>query len=109
MKKQKDQQGFTIIEPLLVIVALAIVGFAGYYIYTANNNATDSYDAATQSSSTPVKTTNKESTQNKSEASQTPEVTTDNSKIKAAAEAADPTDAESTQDMQDASSAMSEE
>ena len=109
MKTHVKQQGFTVVEPLLVIVALAIVGFAGYYIYTANNNATDSYDAATQSVSAPVTSSSKAPSGDEQSANQSTELTTDNAKLKAAAEAANPNDAESEQELQDASGAMSEQ
>jgi hypothetical protein len=42
MKKQQNQSGFSIIHALLIVVIVAIIGFAGYYVYNAqkNNNET---------------------------------------------------------------------
>jgi prepilin-type N-terminal cleavage/methylation domain-containing protein len=50
-QRLKNQQGFGIIEMLLVIILLSLVGFIGYYVYHANNKATDTYDQTTNASS----------------------------------------------------------
>jgi hypothetical protein len=44
--KSINQKGFAALEALLVLVIAAIVGGTGYYIYHANNKATDSQNAA---------------------------------------------------------------
>lgn len=44
--KPSDQSGFTVIEGLLILLVLAIVGGTGYYVYQANDKATESQNAA---------------------------------------------------------------
>ena len=47
----KYQQGFAVIEAILIIVIIAIAGGTGYYVYQSNNKAADTYDAAGDSAS----------------------------------------------------------
>jgi len=51
-KFQKNQNGFTALEGLLAFVIIGIVGFTGWYVYHAQQNANK--NLATTSSSTPT-------------------------------------------------------
>lgn len=44
--KPIKQEGFTVVEGLLILLILAILGGTGYYIYQANNEATDTQNQA---------------------------------------------------------------
>jgi prepilin-type N-terminal cleavage/methylation domain-containing protein len=44
--KSINQKGFTVIEGLLVLLILAIIGGTGYYVYQANNDATETQNQA---------------------------------------------------------------
>jgi len=46
MKIQKNQHGFSVIEALIIIVILAIIGFAGYFVYHGKQ-AADKTDNST--------------------------------------------------------------
>lgn len=35
----KNQKGFTLVEGLLVIIALSLIGFTGFYVYSANQKS----------------------------------------------------------------------
>ncbi len=56
--KQLNQKGFALVEGLLILVILAAIGGVGYYVYQANNDATDTQNAAqtAANSATPPKT-----------------------------------------------------
>jgi prepilin-type N-terminal cleavage/methylation domain-containing protein len=103
MKKLHDQAGFSAVEVILVLVILATVGFIGSYVYMANSKATDSYDAASESSSTPA-VTSKKATASTSTTTATP--SKDDAALKAAATSSDPTTTSSTADMNDADSSL---
>ncbi len=50
MKKNiKNQQGFSSVEAILIVVIIAIIGFAGWYVYNANKKANNTIDTASQS------------------------------------------------------------
>lgn len=51
---KKLVKGFGLGEVLLVVVVLAIVAFTSWYIYQANNQATDEYDKANEAASSVV-------------------------------------------------------
>ena len=111
MKKQSAQSGFAVIEAVLIVVILAIVGFVGYYVYNINGSAADTYDAAGESSSTPVITNKKTPTPAKTEdgATTTPATkSTDSSTLKSAADSANPTSTQSSQDIKDADNSLAE-
>ena len=50
----KKQFGFTALEGLLVLVIVGIVGFAGWYVYNANNKTQDSYANADNANTSTV-------------------------------------------------------
>ncbi len=50
--KSLNQKGFAAIETILVVVILAIIGGTGYYIYQANNKATDTQNTAQTNANT---------------------------------------------------------
>ncbi len=50
--KNLNQKGFTVIEGLLILVILAAIGGVGYYVYQANNDATDTQKAAQTNANT---------------------------------------------------------
>ncbi|PJE65465.1 hypothetical protein COU91_01495, partial [Candidatus Saccharibacteria bacterium CG10_big_fil_rev_8_21_14_0_10_47_8] len=41
----KNQKGFTLIESLLVVLILAVVGFAGYYVWHTRHESNKSSNA----------------------------------------------------------------
>jgi hypothetical protein len=47
--KQTDQSGFSIIEALLILVAVCILGFTGWYVYHAKQASDQNYSAVTNS------------------------------------------------------------
>lgn len=47
--KKINNKGFTLVEGLLIVIALALVTFTGYYIYNSNKNADDNLDTAISS------------------------------------------------------------
>ncbi len=46
MKLLKNQKGFSLIEGLLVIIAVALIGFIIFYVYNVNKKANDSLNNA---------------------------------------------------------------
>jgi len=48
---KRGQNGFGVVETLLVLILLSILGFTGYYVYHSRNNANSTYNTAAQSSS----------------------------------------------------------
>ena len=54
-KLQNNQHGFSAIEGLLILIAVAIIGGTGWYVYNANKKANTSYNSASQSSQSTVK------------------------------------------------------
>lgn len=59
--KTNTESGFSIIESLLVVVALGLIGFAGHYVYQTNK-AVDSLNANPKASQTTTLTTDTKST-----------------------------------------------
>lgn len=51
MKRFANQNGFGVIETLLVLVILGFVGFTGWFVYSSNKVADKNYEAANTSSS----------------------------------------------------------
>jgi hypothetical protein len=47
---KNNQKGFGAVELVLILVALGLVGFAGWYVYSSKQNADSSYDKAANSS-----------------------------------------------------------
>jgi hypothetical protein len=45
-KKLHDQQGFAVIEALLILLVVAIIGGTGFYVWHANKNSSDTFSAA---------------------------------------------------------------
>jgi uncharacterized protein (UPF0333 family) len=52
MTKKLNQKGFAAIEAVLILAIVAIVGGTGYYIYQANNKATDTQNSAQTNANT---------------------------------------------------------
>ncbi len=50
--KSLNQKGFAAMEAVLVVVILAIIGGTGYYVYQANNKATDTQNTAQTNANT---------------------------------------------------------
>ena len=48
---KRGQNGFGVIETLLVLILLSILGFTGYYVYHTRNNANSTYNNAAASGS----------------------------------------------------------
>ncbi|HZL07611.1 MAG TPA: hypothetical protein VFC50_00255 [Candidatus Dormibacteraeota bacterium] len=58
-----SQRGFAAIEAILIIVAVAIIGGTGYYVYHANKKTNNTYNSATKTAqSSPSKVTKKKIT-----------------------------------------------
>lgn len=51
---RKDQKGFSAIEALLVILAVGVIGFIGWYVYSHKNTKTSSSPSASQTQNTSV-------------------------------------------------------
>jgi len=49
---KRGQNGFTVVETLLVLILLAIIGFTGYYVYHTRSNANSTYNNATKTANT---------------------------------------------------------
>lgn len=56
-----DQKGFTVVEGLLIVIALTLIGFTGFYVYNANkddqkttNNQTSAVKEETKPAAKPV-------------------------------------------------------
>ncbi len=79
MKKTTNQQGFAALEIVLFVVVIAFVAGVSFYVYKANNKATDTYNQASSSSAAPVVTT-KKTTDTKKPATTTPTTSTDTTK-----------------------------
>lgn len=58
MKLRKNQAGFSAVEVLLVLIFLAIVAFAGYYVYHAQKTSNKT-DATSNSQATKTQATKK--------------------------------------------------
>ena len=56
--KDNNQNGFTIIEGLLVVIAMTLIGFTGFYVYNANKNTNN--DSSQSSEPTKKETIKKE-------------------------------------------------
>lgn len=52
--KKLNQQGFAVVEAILIVVILAIAGGTGYFVYHSNKKATSTYNAASKSASSTV-------------------------------------------------------
>jgi hypothetical protein len=52
---KKNQEGFTIIEGLLILVIVSIIGGTGWYVYNAHNKTTDNFYNADAANSSIVK------------------------------------------------------
>lgn len=57
MAKRLYHAGFTIVEPLLILIVLGIIGFTGWYMFRAKNSADASYTNASKSASSTVNAT----------------------------------------------------
>ncbi len=63
-KISKDQNGYSAVEALLILVALAVVAFVGWYVHHATTNANKTYSVteSSQKPATPKKTTTQPTT-----------------------------------------------
>ncbi|MDB5164931.1 MAG: hypothetical protein JWL89_557 [Candidatus Saccharibacteria bacterium] len=62
MTKKMDQKGFSLVEGLLVIIAVALVAFVGYYVYHAQSQTNKTYSVASKvAQSTPKKSASSKS------------------------------------------------
>lgn len=52
---QRNQNGFTVVEALLVFVIVAIIGGTGWYVYNANKKTNSTYNEADRSSQSTAK------------------------------------------------------
>jgi hypothetical protein len=59
MNVRKNQTGFSLVEGLLVIIALAIVGGVGYYVYHTQQETNKTAESAKTSTTPPVSSTSK--------------------------------------------------
>src|SRR5882757_3473616 len=50
MRSVHNQKGFSVVEGLLVLVALSIVGFTGYFVYNAQKNTDKTLTQTNQAS-----------------------------------------------------------
>jgi Tfp pilus assembly protein PilV len=48
---KKNQNGFSAVEGLLIVIIVLLVGFIGYYVYHAQNNTNSLYDSSDKTSS----------------------------------------------------------
>ena len=48
---KKNQNGFSVVEVLLILVIVGILGFTGWYVWNASNNADKNLNAASSASS----------------------------------------------------------
>jgi hypothetical protein len=51
---KSSQKGFTVVEGLLIALAVGVVGFAGWYVYDSSNKTNNIYDASGTDSATKV-------------------------------------------------------
>jgi cytoskeletal protein RodZ len=72
----KKQQGFSVVEPLLILVIVGLIGFIGWFIYNANNKTSKTLAGAAKVSSTTPKQIAKKDAGQTDESSQTSEATT---------------------------------
>lgn len=62
-KLYKNQNGFSLVEGLLVVIAIALVVFVGYYVYHSQKTTNNTYTSASKvAQSSPAKTTKKSTT-----------------------------------------------
>ncbi|MDB5163566.1 MAG: hypothetical protein JWS12_183 [Candidatus Saccharibacteria bacterium] len=45
---KKNEQGFSVVEALLIVVIVAVIGAVGWYVYRAQKNTTKTYNTAAQ-------------------------------------------------------------
>ncbi|HKX73129.1 MAG TPA: PsbP-related protein [Candidatus Saccharimonadales bacterium] len=59
MRKSRNQQGFGVVEVIVIVVILAIIGAGGWYVWQAQNKPTQSQSTTNETggSTTPPKTT----------------------------------------------------
>ena len=62
---KRGQNGFTVVETLLVLILFAIIGFTGYYVYHSQKNSNSSYNSAASSANSTVSSLPKASSSGK--------------------------------------------
>jgi hypothetical protein len=55
---KKNQKGFSAVEGLLILVIAGLIGFVGWYVWQAKNNADDNLSSATETSNSTQNITN---------------------------------------------------
>jgi prepilin-type N-terminal cleavage/methylation domain-containing protein len=58
MARRQKQSGFTVVEVLLVLILIAIVAFAGYYVWNSQQNSDKPANTASKNATTQSHTTN---------------------------------------------------
>lgn len=54
-KVSKNQSGYSTVEVILLAVIVLLIGFIGWYVYNASNNAYDTYNSTPNSNVAPHK------------------------------------------------------
>jgi len=108
-KLSQDQSGFHVVEALLIVAVLGIIGFAGYYVHKSSTKASQTTASTVSSSTTTSSSESSKPSTATTVKTQGSKLTTNpatDSKLQTALASSDPNDAQSKQDMSDASSAL---
>lgn len=75
-KISKSEQGFSVVEALLIVLILVVIGFVGWYVKHASDTSYDTYNKATASDSAAPSVTKKSTTPNSTKSTSTTPATT---------------------------------
>jgi uncharacterized protein (UPF0333 family) len=67
-KLSRNQNGFGVIEALLILIIILLIGFVGYYVWHVNKTSSDTYTQATKSAEYSTTQSTKKSNTQKSTA-----------------------------------------